>query len=235
VPRTERVPRQERPPRPRPRPTHPTPPDSAEGRYRVLIATALSGTPPAVRQALQSRSDVAPVVAESAGAARALAEQNRPEVFLVDVPALGSKGIALGVELARIAPRAQVVFLVDDTRAAEVRAARDLGIIRFVELQDVRRWLNEALGPLARLARAERRLDEARRAVESLSFERSRAVEPGLPLAVAERRYREAYLRVTLAGAGGRRMAARLAGVPYTTFCMMLRKLGIGADASDDR
>jgi len=50
-----------------------------------------------------------------------------------------------------------------------------------------------------------------------------------LRLAVAERRYRESYLRATLAKSGARRPAAQLAGVRYTTSCFMPRKLGITA------
>jgi molybdenum-dependent DNA-binding transcriptional regulator ModE len=46
-------------------------------------------------------------------------------------------------------------------------------------------------------------------------------------LHAAETRFRETYLRLLLAERGSRRRAADEAGVPYRSFCEMLRKLGI--------
>jgi DNA-binding NtrC family response regulator len=171
------------------------------------------------------------------GSAQALqvARTHRPEVLLVDVLLGEGEGIGLAIDLLKTSPGAEVIFVIDDLDAPEVRAARDVGISRFVETGDLADYLAVAAGPLARLARARRTLEEAQRAVEKLPSW-SAAAEPAngaLPLAVAERRYRESYLRASLAKGGGRRAAARLTGVPYTTFCVMLRKLGITPDSDE--
>jgi CheY-like chemotaxis protein len=161
----------------------------------------------------------------------ALTRTHRPEVLLIDVQLGDGEGIALAIELLGISPGAEVVFLVETLEAPEVRAARDVGVSRFVQSIDLPGYLAMAVAPLARLARARRTLAEAQREVERLpALPPADPIESsggGLPLAVAERRYRESYLRATLAKGGGRRAAARLTGVPYTTFCVMLRKLGI--------
>ena len=166
--------------------------------------------------------------------------ERRPEVLLVDLLVHGSEGIALGIELGKQAPSAEMVFLIEDRNDPELRVARDMGITRFVEIRNVATWLAMALEPLARLARAQRDLQEARREVAGLDIWAAEKAYPDrdetsriLPLAVAERRYREAYLRGVMAKADGRRNAARIAGVPYTTFCLMLRKLGISPSSRE--
>jgi hypothetical protein len=177
-------------------------------------------------------SDLA--IADTEEDALRLCRERRPEVLLVDLLVHGSEGIALGIALGKQAPSAEMVFLIDNRNDPELRVARDMGITRFVEIRNVESWLAMALEPLARLARAQRELQEARREVSGLDIwktdkggaERDDTTRI-LPLAVAERRYREAYLRGVMAKADGRRNAARIAGVPYTTFCLMLRKLGI--------
>jgi DNA-binding NarL/FixJ family response regulator len=176
---------------------------------------------------LNGRKDVELLVANAADRAFALAQGAPPDVLLVDLLFGGSEGIALGLDLVKKVPHAELVFVVRDRSAPEVRAAVDLGITRFLEASELPQWFDLALDRLARLARAQRMLDEARRSVGELTWWRGEAPSSPLPLAVAERRYREAFLRANLAKAGGRRMAAKMAGVPYTTFCMMLRKLGI--------
>ena len=49
----------------------------------------------------------------------------------------------------------------------------------------------------------------------------------GAQLHVAETAFRDVFLRSLLAQHGSRRRAAEEAGVPYRSFCEMLRKLGI--------
>jgi len=48
-----------------------------------------------------------------------------------------------------------------------------------------------------------------------------------MPLPLAENLFREAYIRRVLAETGNRRKAAEVAGIPYRTFCDILKKLGI--------
>ena len=48
-----------------------------------------------------------------------------------------------------------------------------------------------------------------------------------MPLPEAERSFRESYLRGLLAQATNARIAAQKAGVPYTTLCSMLKKMGL--------
>src|SRR6185437_6876567 len=129
------------------------------------------------------------------------ASREQPEVALVNLMFRGGRGIAVAVELRRVAPGIELVFVVEDPTVPEVQAAKDLG------------W--------------ERLVAAAQREVETLSAGNVVPAVPSLSLDAAERRYRETFLRSTMATAGGRRAAARLAGVPYTTFCVMLRKLGI--------
>jgi len=177
-----------------------------------------------------------PLVATDGDRAVAFAREHQPEVLAVDLQFgdTGSEGIALGIGLLKEAPGAEVVFLADSLNLPEVRAANDIGISRLVETRDLPRYLGVALEPLAELARARRRLEDAQRAVERVSFGTYPPSQTSpLPLPVAERRYRESHLRACLAKAGSRRAAAQLLGVPYTTFCVMLRKLGITPPDND--
>jgi DNA-binding NarL/FixJ family response regulator len=212
--------------------------------FRVLLASGTPDTTEMVGSSLEEVPGCEAFIAETEAAARTLCRDKKPEVLLIDLLVHGSEAIALGIELGKLAPNAQLVFLVEKGTDPELRVAKDMGISRFVEMKNVSKWLSEALQPLAMLARAQRDLQEARRAVDELGLWKSdtaahesdadQAVKP-IPLALGEGRYREAYLRAILAraGAGGRRTAARLAGVPYTTFCLMLRKLGIAPSGSD--
>ncbi len=48
-----------------------------------------------------------------------------------------------------------------------------------------------------------------------------------LALRQSEQQFRESYLRAVLSRSRSQKEAASLAGVPYTTLCSMLKKLGI--------
>ena len=146
---------------------------------------------------------------------------------IVDLMFRSGRGVAVAIELQRAAPDVEVVFVVEDAAAPEVQAALDLGWDRLVAVDRLEEWLDRGLKPLAKLAKLERELRAARREAETASAGNVVPAIPNLPLSVAERRYRETFLRSKMATAGERRAAARLAGVPYTTFCVMLRKLGI--------
>jgi CheY-like chemotaxis protein len=197
-------------------------------RLRILVATDSMKMRGPVATWAASEGHVA-LAADSRGRALEIARIHRPEVLLVDVQLGQGEGIAAAIELLGVSPGAETVFVAETLDAPEVRAARDVGVSRFVQAADLAGYLAVAVAPLARLARARRTLAEAQREVERLPSWSTPAETSGggIPLAVAERRYRESYLRATLAKGGGRRVAARLTGVPYTTFCVMLRKLGI--------
>jgi CheY-like chemotaxis protein len=165
--------------------------------------------------------------AQSSTAAIEIAAREQPEVAVIDLLFREGRGIALAVELARVAPEIEVLFIVDDGAEPEVQAAWDLGWNRLVASDALADWMDRGLRPLAQLVSLKRQVASVRHDTLRLAAGNVVPEVAELPLGVAERRYRETFLRSKLAMAGGRREAARLAGVPYTTFCVMLRKLGI--------
>jgi DNA-binding NtrC family response regulator len=194
-------------------------------RAKVLLVIEQDAAADAIADSL--RSEVSTMVAHTPTRAMIVAHEVQPEIAVVDLLFRGSAGIALGIELQRQAPHLEVVFSVPHMGAPEALAARQLGITRLVATSQLGAWLRGSLGPLIEIAQARRRLEAAERA---LGREPPPVAAPQitqLPLPVAERRYREAYLRACMARAKGRRAAAKLAGVPYTSLCVMLRKLGI--------
>jgi PleD family two-component response regulator len=194
-------------------------------RPKILLVIEQDAAADALADCL--RSQVSTLVAHTPTRAMLLAHDVQPEIAVVDLLFRGSAGIALGIELQRQAPHVEVVFSVPHLGAPEALAARELGITRLVATSQLAAWLAGSLVPLTEIARARRRLEAAERA---LGREPTPVPAPQitqLPLPVAERRYREAYLRACMARARGRRAAAKLAGVPYTSLCVMLRKLDI--------
>jgi len=193
----------------------------------VLVVDAVPHRAAAIRAWAWQRRGVRPLFATSAGVAYEMAAREQPEVAIIDLMFRSGRGVAVAIELQRAAPDVEVVFVVEDAGAPEVQAALDLGWERLVAADRLEEWLDRGLKPLAKLAKLERELRAARREAETASAGNIVPSVPNLPLSVAERRYRETFLRSKMATAGERRAAARLAGVPYTTFCVMLRKLGI--------
>ena len=193
----------------------------------VLIVDTTAHRLAAIRAWSWQHRGIRPVVASSATTAYEAASREQPEVALVNLMFRGGRGIAVAVELRRVAPGIELVFVVEDPTVPEVQAAKDLGWERLVAAASLEDWFNRGLKPLAKLAKLKRQVAAAQREVETLSAGNVVPAVPSLSLDAAERRYRETFLRSTMATAGGRRAAARLAGVPYTTFCVMLRKLGI--------
>jgi CheY-like chemotaxis protein len=193
----------------------------------VLVVDTTAHRVAAVKAWSWQHRGIRPVVAGTATSAYEAASSEQPEVALINLMFRGGRGIAVAVELRRIAPGIEPVFVVEDPSVPEVHAARDLGMERLVAAASLEDWLDRGLKPLAKLAKLRRQVMAAQRDVETLAAGNVVPAVSGLSLDVAERRYRETFLRSKMATAGGRRAAARLAGVPYTTFCVMLRKLGI--------
>jgi hypothetical protein len=77
------------------------------------------------------------------------------------------------------------------------------------------------------MARARREHLSAERQLPPLPSQESNDDGVAAPLPQAERLFREAYLRQLLSQSASRTIAARRAGVPYTTFCSMLKKAGL--------
>jgi DNA-binding NtrC family response regulator len=198
--------------------------------FHLLMVSSASSTAAIAERWANSNGGLTLTVAHNADKAQAHAAKTSPEVVLVDLLFEEGCGIALGLALARAAPGAEVVFVAETMDAPEVHAARDIGISRFVPTAELSGWLSLAAEPLARLARARRSFETAERAVSDLPCWEVEPTSAKVPLSLAEQRYRQSYLRATLVKAGGRRAAAELAGVPYTTFCVMLRKLGIAPE-----
>jgi hypothetical protein len=191
----------------------------------VLLVDAGAPRAAAFKAWAARHGGVRPLVAATSTAAFTTAAREQPEVAVLDL--LFRDGRSVALELRSIAPELEIVFVVDEAGAPEAQAAWDLGWERLVAADSLEEWLAQGLKPLANLVRLKRRVTLAHHEVQRLSAGNVVPSVAPLPLAVAERRYRETFLRSKLAMAGERREAARLAGVPYTTFCVMLRKLGI--------
>jgi len=193
----------------------------------MLVVDATEVRVGTVKRWIRQNDWARPLFATDMATATEIAAGQQPEVALVDLLFSGGCGVALAIELRRLSAAMEVVLIVDDPGAPEVQVAFDAGCARVVRSDGLGAWLDRGLLALGQLVRAERRAALARAEAEELAAGNVPPAPSALPLAVAERRYREAYLRAKLAQACGRREAAALAGIPYTTFCVMLRKLGI--------
>jgi hypothetical protein len=155
-----------------------------------------------------------------------------PEPERIEVAAISlegaSDGLALAAELGVQAPSVQFVFwFAGEASSPGEEAARSLGVQRIVPRARLVEWLATALEPLARIARAKREQARAEAVLPRIpGLARDRSSAP-LPLPEAERSFRESYLRALLAQASNARIAAERAGVPYTTLCSMLKKMGL--------
>ncbi len=193
----------------------------------VLVVDTVPHRSAAIRAWAWQHRGVRPLFAATATLAYETAGREQPEVAIIDLMFRSGRGLAVAIELRRMAPDIEIAFVVEDPAVPEVQAALDLGWERLVAADRLEEWLDRGLKPLAKLARLKRDLRVARREADTVSAGNVVPAVSNLPLNVAERRYRETFLRSKMATAGERRAAARLAGVPYTTFCVMLRKLGI--------
>ena len=156
------------------------------------------------------------------------ARVHQPEVAVVELGFRGCEGPAVALQLRLAARHLEPIFFAAPGEQGEVAAARDLGLARVVAFDDLFVSLERVLVPLAECVRLRRRLEAAERLVRQRTLEEQSRLEGGrITLPEAERRYRETYIRSLLAETGNRREAARRAGVPYTTLCEIIRKLGI--------
>jgi hypothetical protein len=149
------------------------------------------------------------------------------DVGLINLAGGPLDGLAFGAELKALAPWIEIAFWFDERNGgpAAAAAARSLGIVRLIPLGSLAIWLETALGPLVRMARARREHAIAEKALPPLSGDRGGDCTMALP--EAERRFRETYLRRILSESANHRAAAERAGLPYTTLCSMLKKLNL--------
>ena len=150
------------------------------------------------------------------------------DVALVSFADARFDGLAFGAELGATFPWIEIVYWFEEGGAAPLAAAaRSVGVRRIIPLTRLFGWLDGALPSLARMARARHEHLSAERMLPPLPSPEDGIDDSAPPLPQAERLFREAYLRQLLSRSGNRTIAARRAGVPYTTFCSMLKKLGL--------
>jgi len=122
----------------------------------------------------------------------------------------------------------ELVFAFDDRSQAQRVALLSRGYRHVISTNSLATWLLEQLASLCTLARARRIVLEgcpAATPVTDLTL--GTTVTGSTNLHRAETDFRETFLRALLLENGSRRGAAKAAGVPYRSFCEMLRKLGI--------
>ena len=150
------------------------------------------------------------------------------DVGLVNLADREFEGLAFGAQLGARFPWVETVFWFDAHNATpSAAAARSVGIRRVIPLPRLVEWLDDALPGQARMARAHREHLDSKSALPPLPEEPMEDAGAITPLPEAERRFRETYLRRLLADSGSNTVAARRAGLPYTTFYSMVKKLNL--------
>ena len=193
----------------------------------VLVVDAVAHRAAAIRAWAWQHRGVRPLFATTSTTAYETAAREQPEVAILDLMFRSGRGVAVASSTTNTISTSGASRRSSTATAPEVQAAWDLGWERLVSSPKLEEWLDRGLKPLAKVARLKRQLTLARREIETAAAGDVVPEVTNLPLGEAERRYRETFLRSKMATAGERRAAARLAGVPYTTFCVMLRRLGI--------
>lgn len=150
------------------------------------------------------------------------------DVCIVHLEANGTKALAYLVAHAEAFADTALVFWSDDQTSPQIAVARCLGFERVIPAAALVGWLRCALPHLVLEARGKRMVNGAKRKIPSIPNWSEVGDGRPMPLPEAETQFRETYVRRVLAENGSRRQAARAAGVPYRTFCDILRKLGIG-------
>lgn len=150
------------------------------------------------------------------------------DVLTIRLGGAACDGLVYAAEVAVTAPWVQLVFWLDEEApSASQDAARSLGLGRLLGTDRLVEWLPPALGALAGIARAKRALHEAEGRLPPIPEASPLKSPPPIALPEAERQFRETYLRFLLSATPNARRAAERAGVPYTTLCSMIKKLGL--------
>jgi hypothetical protein len=150
------------------------------------------------------------------------------DVGLINLADRQFEGLAFGAQLSSRFPWVETVFWFDTHNAtSSAAAARSVGIRRVIPLPQLAAWLDDALPGLARIARAHREHLDGENALPPLPRDHGDDDGAITPLPEAERRFRETYLRRLIADSASNTVAARRAGLPYTTFYSMMKKLNL--------
>jgi hypothetical protein len=150
----------------------------------------------------------------------------------VDVALIHEERLGLDVSPLLCAPELgfpELVFVVDHAGSAQHLALKSRGFRHVVSEGLLLEWFPGVVSELASLAQARRVVLRAcadQPTQPEAATSRTQGGR-GVQLHVAETAFREIFLRSLLAEHGSRRRAAEEAGVPYRSFCEMLRKLGI--------
>jgi DNA-binding NtrC family response regulator len=201
---------------------------------KVLVVDSNEPRRRAIREWLTAGGEAAVWTAHDRASAVALARDEQPQLAIVELGLHECDGPAVALQIVAVAPHGEAIFFAGPGTEGALAAARDLGLARVVSLADLHLTLARLLAPLAESVRLRRRLDEVERWLDDVAREpNDRAHPQRISLPEAERRYRETYVRSLLAETGNRREAARRAGVPYTTLCEIIRKLGIPPEAGE--
>lgn len=149
----------------------------------------------------------------------------------VDVALLHSDCLSLAASPLLCDPELgcpELVFIVDHAGSPQYFALKSRGFRYVVTQSTLLAWVPGVLAELASLAQARRIVLRACANGPSEPGAPARnGKRPGAQLHAAETAFRDVFLRSLLAEHGSRRRAAEEAGVPYRSFCEMLRKLGI--------
>ena len=123
----------------------------------------------------------------------------------------------------------ELVFAVDESCPAQRLALLSRGYRHVISVTRLDGWLHEQLVSLCALAQARRIVIRAACTAPTQVAALSLATSPGvnMNLHLAETHFRETFLRALLVEQGSRRRAAEAAGVPYRSFCEMLRRFGL--------
>ena len=159
----------------------------------VLVVDTVAGRIASLKRWAADQSGLRLLFAETSAAATELATREQPEVAVIDLLFREGRSIALAVELARIAPEIEMLFIVDDGGAPEVQAAWDLGWNRLVASNALAGWMDRGLGPLAQLVSLKRQVASVRHDTERLCAgnvwsPRSRRCRWGWPSGATARR-----------------------------------------------
>ena len=93
----------------------------------VLVVDAGAHRSAAIKAWAWQHRGVRPLFANTSTAAYETASREQPEVAIVDLMFRNGRGSTVAVELRRVAPEIEIVFVVDDPTVPEVQAAWDLG------------------------------------------------------------------------------------------------------------
>jgi DNA-binding NtrC family response regulator len=217
-----------------PHPSSETLPAAGEALACVLIVSSLEARGRAEVAWLRGEPGTCYLAPHDRAEAVAMAAVHQPEVAIIELGFHDCDGPGIAVQVAAAAPQIQVVFFAERGNEGEVAAARALGFERVVLLEELPDVLPRLLAPLAELVRLRRRVEYVEELLREVPLSRGESSPCGrITLLEGERRYRETYVRTLLAETGNRRETARRAGVPYTTLCDMMRKLGINGEIED--